>query len=61
MYFSYSIRFVLQIYPHTFNTSNQQKSAIEQDIIMVDVDTKNMLDSFVQKDIAGVVVANARA
>jgi len=34
-----------------------QKSALEQDIIMVDVDTKAMLDSFVTKEIPSVVVA----
>lgn len=36
-----------------------QKSAIENDIIMVDVDTKNMLDSFVSRDIPGVLVQAA--
>lgn len=34
-----------------------EKSALEQDIIMVDVDTKAMLDSFVSKEIPSVVVA----
>merc|ERR1711968_208014 len=36
-----------------------EKSAIENDIIMVDVDTKNMLDSFVSRDIPGVLVQAA--
>ena len=36
-----------------------EKSAIEQDIIMVDVDTKNMLDSFCARDIPGVHLHNS--
>jgi hypothetical protein len=34
-----------------------QRSAIEQDVILIDSDTKDMLDSINFKDLAGVQVA----
>jgi hypothetical protein len=35
-----------------------QRSAIEQDVIVIDQDTKDMLDAINFKDLSGVQVAN---
>ena len=50
-------------FPHPLTNHNrpytyQQRSAIEQDVIIIDSDTKDMLDAMNFKDLSGVQVSS---